>query len=33
LVIASKVITFLKLPCSSHKEIGTRALRAPPSLA
>lgn len=33
LVIASKLFTFLKLPCSSHTEIGTRALRAPPALA
>jgi len=30
LVISSKLFNFLKLPFSSHTEIGTRALRAPP---
>ena len=33
LVITSKLFTFLKLPCRSHTDIGTRALRGPPALA
>lgn len=32
-VITSNQLTFLRLPCSSHTDIGTRALRAPPSFS
>jgi len=33
LVEVSSPIISLKLPCSSHTDIGTRALRAPPAVA
>jgi len=31
--LSSGPFIFLKLPCSSHTDIGTRALRAPPAFA